>query len=227
MQPLPVLAPGPADLLGCGRHRGSPPTIHAWLRLPAPPSHIGKSPSPPSCLSLQKQIDVLISTSFPFKKDLNLCLDLSFFVNYSFSLPDLKLIQFPSLFSLTLPMFLLFSLPFLDWFPNCCCFFYFTPSSFPSTHSSSFVYLNLHEHWFWVVGCSLGAALSTAPVIEGTLYVASKQEQTIHRSSRWFSDGRVLYPCCHKKGLLKLVMSMGFLEQLYTIFWPRTGVNRC
>lgn len=71
------------------------------------------------------------------------------------------------------------------------CFFNFTPSSFPLTHSSSFVYLNLHEHWFWVVGCSLGATLSTAPVIEGTLYVASKQEQTIHMSSRWFSDGRV------------------------------------
>lgn len=39
MQPLPVLAPGPADLLGCGRHRGSPPPLYAWLRLLAPPSH--------------------------------------------------------------------------------------------------------------------------------------------------------------------------------------------
>lgn len=223
MQPLPVLAPGPADLLGCGRHRGSPPTVHAWLRLPAPPSHIGKSPSPPSCLSLQKQIDVLISTSFPLKKDLNLCLDLSFFVNYSFSPPwpeadSVPILVFPHAPNVPPLLFAIFGLV-----PQFCFVFYFTPSSFPSTHSSSFVYLNLHEHWFWVVGCSLGAALSTAPVIEGTLYVASKQEQTIHRSSRWFSDGRVLYPCCHKKGLLKLVMSMGFLEQLYTIFWPRTG----
>lgn len=56
------------------------------IKASAPPSHIGKSPSPPSCLSLQKQIDVLISTRF-LLKDLNLCLDLSFFVTYSFSPP--------------------------------------------------------------------------------------------------------------------------------------------
>lgn len=122
-------------------------------------------------------------------------------------LPDQKLVRFPPLFFLTPQMFLLFSLPFF-WIGFSIFFFSFTPFSFPPTHSSIFVHLNLHEHWFWVVGCSLGAALSTAPVIEGTLYVASKQEQTIHRSSRWFSDGRVWYPCCHKKGLLKLVCNV-------------------
>lgn len=189
MQPLPLLAPGPADQLGCGRHRGSPPPIHAWLRLPAQLSHIGKSPSPPSCRSLQKQSDVLISTRF-LLKDLNLCLDLTFFVTFLFSPPWPQadsvpiLVFFPPQAPNVPPLlFAIFGLV-----PQ---FFNFTPSSFPLSHSSSFVYLNLHEHWFWVVGCSLGAALSTAPVIEGTLYVASKQEQTIHRSSRWFSDGRV------------------------------------
>lgn len=116
----------------------------------------------------------------------------------------------------------LFSLPFLDLSLT----FFPTSSSFPASHSPIFVHLNLHEHWFWVVGCSLGAALSTAPVIEGTLYVASEQEQTIHRSW-WFSHGRVLYPCCHKKWLLKLVMSRRCLEQLYAVLWPRTGVERC
>lgn len=127
-------------------------------------------------------------------------------------LPDMTQIQFPSLFfcfvfpPFPLSVLPLFSLPFLDWFPH----FFFTSSPFPPPppHSPIFVHLNLHEHWFWVVGCSLGAALSAAPVIEGTLYVASKQEQTIHRSSRWFSHGRVLYPCCHKKGLLKLVCNV-------------------
>lgn len=127
---------------------------------------------------------------FPFKR-FELVLGSHLFC-YLLVLPSLTSSWFsshPCFFSpFKLPMFLLFSLPFLDWFPR---FFNFTPSSFPLSHSSSFVYLNLHEHWFWVVGCSLGAALSTAPVIEGTLYVASKQEQTIHRSSRWFSDGRV------------------------------------
>lgn len=133
---------------------------------------------------------------FPFKRfELVLGSFLFLLLPTRSPLPDLKLIQFPSLFFFFPPShsqcFFFFSLPFLDWFPPPFFFFYFTPSPFPLTHSSSFVYLNLHEHWFWVVGCSLGATLSTAPVIEGTLYVASKQEQTIHRSSRWFSDGRV------------------------------------
>lgn len=189
MQPLPLLAPGPADQLGCGRHRGSPPPIHAWLRLPAQLSHIGKSPSPPSCRSLQKQSDVLISTRF-LLKDLNLCLDLTFFVTFLFSPP------WPQADSVPILVFFPPQAPNVPPLLSAIFglvppFFNFTPSSFPLSHSSSFVYLNLHEHWFWVVGCSLGAALSTAPVIEGTLYVASKQEQTIHRSSRWFSDGRV------------------------------------
>lgn len=131
---------------------------------------------------------------FPFKRfELVLGSFLFLLLPTRSPLPDLKLIQFPSLFFFPpshSQCFFFFSLPFLDWFPP-LFFFYFTPSPFPLTHSSSFVYLNLHEHWFWVVGCSLGATLSTAPVIEGTLYVASKQEQTIHRSSRWFSDGRV------------------------------------
>lgn len=132
---------------------------------------------------------------FPFKRfELVLGSFLFLLLPTRSPLPDLKLIQFPSLFFFPpshSQCFFFFSLPFLDWFPPPFFFFYFTPSPFPLTHSSSFVYLNLHEHWFWVVGCSLGATLSTAPVIEGTLYVASKQEQTIHRSSRWFSDGRV------------------------------------
>lgn len=76
-----------------------------------------------------------------------------------------------------------------------------------------------------MVGCSLGAALSTAPVIEGTLYVASEQEQTIYRSSRWFSDGRVLYPCCHKKGLLKLVCNV--MEMSRTTLHNLLTKDRC
>lgn len=75
-----------------------------------------------------------------------------------------------------------------------------------------------------MVGCSLGAALSTAPVIEGTLYVASEQEQTIYRSSRWFSDGRVLYPCCHK-GLLKLVCNV--MEMSRTTLHNLLTKDRC
>lgn len=108
-------------------------------------------------------------------------------------LPDLQLIQFPSLFfSPSHPQCSSSSLcHFLDWFPIFFSFLLYL-LFIPSHLLICFVfYLNLHEHWFWVVGCSLGAALSTAPVIEGTLYVASKQEQTTHRSSRWFSDGRV------------------------------------
>ena len=124
-------------------------------------------------------------------------------------LPGLRLIQFPSLFfSQRFPSSLCHH---FCWLPHFFCFilvWFFLPLYSLPTHSSILVYLNLHEHWFWVVGCSLGAALSTAPVIEGTLYVASEQEQTIPRSSRWFSDGRVLYPCCHKKGLLKLVCNV-------------------
>lgn len=64
VQPLPLPAPGSADLLGCGRHRGSSPSIHAWLRLPAQLSHVGKSLSSPSYWTLQKQSDVFISTCF-------------------------------------------------------------------------------------------------------------------------------------------------------------------
>lgn len=155
---------------------------------------------------------------------------ISFFVSTCSTFPDLKLIEFPSF------IFFFFSascsqcaptplLPTIFGFiPH---LFFPTSSSFPASHSPIFVHLNLHEHWFWVVGCSLGAALSTAPVIEGTLYVASEQEQTIHRSSWWFSHGRVLYPCCHKKWLLKLVMSHRCLEHLYAVLWPRTGVERC
>ena len=136
---------------------------------------------------------------FPFKR-FELVLGSFLFCCYLLVLPSLTWSWFSShpcfffffffFYPSPSPFFFSFLCPFLFCSP---IFFYFTPSPFPLTHSSSFVYLNLHEHWFWVVGCSLGAALSTAPVIEGTLYVASKQEQTIHRSSRWFSDGRVFY----------------------------------
>lgn len=194
MQPLPLLAPGPADQLGCGRHRGSPPPIHAWLRLPAQVSRIGKSPSPPSCQSLQKKSDVLISACFHLK-DLNLCLDLTFFFLPSCSpLPNLKLIQFPSFFSLLkLPMFLLFSLPFLDLFRRFLfvfVFFNFAPLSIPSQSPIQFF---LFEPARTLI--LSGWLFSWSRTVNSTghwrnSYVASKTG-TVHRSSRWFSDGHV------------------------------------
>lgn len=156
------------------------------------------------------------SPPFPFK-DVNLCLDLSLFPLFSYLLvlPSQAWGWFSShphfsSHSQCFPSSLCHHFCWLPHFsfPFSVLFWFFPPSLFPPTHSSILVNLNLHEHWFWVVGCSLGAALSTAPVIEGTLYVASEQEQTIPRSSRWFSDGRVLYPCCHKKGSLKLVCNV-------------------
>lgn len=134
--------------------------------------YTGKSPSSSTCLSLQKQIDVLISIFFspleiwtcawifPFRHPF-------FLVTYLFPPPSgLWLIEFPNLI-FPLSSHSHYPLPFLCH--HFCWLLFFSPCSFPPPHSSIFVYLNLHEHWFWVVGCSLGATLSTAPVIEGTL----------------------------------------------------------
>lgn len=90
VQPLPLPAPGSADLLGCGRHRGSPPSIHAWLGLPVQLSHMGKAfPLPPAETFRSK----VMSSSPPvlLHKDLNLCSDITCFCP---PLPALGLIQF-------------------------------------------------------------------------------------------------------------------------------------
>lgn len=208
-------------MLGCGRHRGSPPPIYAWLRLPAQLSHIEKSLPPHSCWNLQKQSDVFISTCF-LLKDLNLCLDLTFC--YLLVLPYLTSSWFihPCFFSLLkLPIFLLTSL--CHFWIGSLIFYRYIFHSLIIPFSLIQFYLNLHEHWFWVGGCSLGAALVNSTGHWRNSLCCNKIETQSHRSSRWFSDGHA-YPCFHKKGLLKIVMSVGFLEQLYTIFWPR---NRC
>lgn len=222
VQPLPLPAPGSADLLGRGRHRGSPPSIHAWLRLPAQLSHAGGKAFPLPAETLRSKV---MSSPSPvlLHKDLNLCLDITCFCS---PLPALRLFQFHPcvlFFLLKLPVLLLsaiFGLVPLS-------LYFSTPFPFPPSHSSSFAYLNLHEHWFFfgVVGCSLGAALST-PLIQGTLYVASKQKQTSHRSSRWFSDGHVS-PCFHKERIVEDCNVSGFLEQLNTIFWQRDRCEYC
>lgn len=90
VQPLPLPAPGSADLLGRGRHRGSPPSIHAWLGLPVQLSHMGKAfPLPPAETFRSK----VMSPSPPvlLHKDLNLCSDITCFCP---PLPALGLIQF-------------------------------------------------------------------------------------------------------------------------------------
>lgn len=146
VQPLPLPAPGSADLLGCGRHRGSPPSIHAWLRLPAQLSHVGKAfPLPPAETFRSK----VMSSSPPvlLHKDLNLCSDIACFCS---PLPAFGLIQFHPcvlffffFFLLKLPVFLLSAI-----FGSVPVSYFSTAFSFPLSHSSSFVYLNLHEHWF-------------------------------------------------------------------------------
>lgn len=157
---------------------------------------------------------------FPFKR-FELMLGSHILLPSCSPLPDLQLIH-PSLFfsPLKLPIFLLTSLCHF-WIGSLIFYIYI---SLPH-HSLSLIqfYLNLHEHWFWVGGCSLGAALVNSTGHWRNSLCCNKIETKTHRSSRWFSDGHA-YPCFHKKGLLKIVMSVGFLEQLYTIFWPR---NRC
>lgn len=114
VQPLPLPAPGSADLLGCGRHRGSPPSIHAWLGLPVQLSHMGKAfPLPPAETFRSK----VMSSSPPvlLHKDLNLCSDITCFCP---PLPALGLIQFHPCVLPPLPPPLSSqcssSLPFLD-----------------------------------------------------------------------------------------------------------------
>ena len=113
---------------------------------------------------------------FPFKRFELVLGSLLFFVTYSFSPPWPEADSVPILFFFSPPPHAPNVLPLLSAIFGLVppVFFISLPLHSLLTHSSSFVYLNLHEHWFWVVGCSLGAALSAAPVIEGTLYVASK-----------------------------------------------------
>lgn len=185
------------------------------------------SPLPPAETFRSK----VMSSSPPISlhKDLNLCLDITCFCS---PLPALRLIQFhPCVLPPPPP-----PPPPAPSVPPLCHFwigslvsYFSTPfHSLSVTHPVLFLWtctnidIFIFLIFFCVVG-SLGAALSTTPVIQGTLYVASNQKQTSHRSSRWFSDGHV-YPCFHKERIVEDCKVSGFLEQLNTIFWPR---DRC
>lgn len=146
VQPLPLPAPGSADLLGRGRNRGSPPSIHARLRRPARLSHVGGGGTAFPLSPAETLRSNVMSSSPPISlhKDLNLCLDITCFCS---PLPALRLIHFhpcvppPSSPSSSSPRCSC-SLPFLDRFP---CLLFFHSLSSPPSHSSSFVSLNLHE----------------------------------------------------------------------------------
>lgn len=218
MQPLPLLAPGPADLLGCGRHRGSPPPIHAWLRLPAQLSHTGKIPS---TLCPEKAFRSKVMYSSPpvsFNKIWTYAWISPFLLPSCSPLPDLKLIQFPSLFYFpqapNVPPFLsaIFGLvpPFLISLPL-----------HPPLSHSSFMFIwtctNIDFEWLVVLlelHCQQHRSLKELFMLHQN---RNKQYTGLHGGSQM---DVFIYPCCHKKGLLKIVMSIGFLEQLYTIFWP-------
>lgn len=160
-------------------------------------------------------------------KDLNLCLDITCFCS---PLPALRLIQFhpcvlsppPSSSSSSQCSS---SLPFLDWFP---CLLFFHSLSFPLSHSSSFVSLNLHEHWYfflfffaWLV--LLEPLCQQHRSFKELFMLHQTRNKTSHRSSRWFSDGHV-YPCFHKERIVEDCKVSGFLEQLNTIFLTKGQV---
>ena len=194
MQPLPILAPGPADQLGCWRHRGPPPPIHAWLRPTSftKPQREG-TPQPP--LPLTEAVDLVTSTVL-HPIEMNLCLDPLFLLVY-FMLPmcsplhDPKLTQFPSFWLcsalLTLPGAPLshtpiFGLLFLTLFLSA------SSITSPLKHlvlfikpAQTFILLFTRSH----------AVNDTCHWRNS--YVASQQEQT------GFHGGCVCDLCCHEK----------------------------
>lgn len=143
---------------------------------------------------------------FPFKR-FELVLGSLLFFCYLLVLPTLTWSWFSShpSFFLTLPMFLLFSLPFLDWFPR---FLYFTPSSFPPTHSSIlFIWTCTNIDFEWLVvllepHCQQHRSLKELFMLHQN---RNKQYTGLHGGSQM---DVFLYPCCHKKGLLKLVCNV-------------------
>lgn len=202
-------------MLGCGRHRGSPPPIYAWLRPLSPLSHTGKSSSHPSCPSLQKQSDVIISTCF-LLKDLNLCLD--FFVTYSFSPPWPEADSFPILVFLSSYQCSSSSLCYF-WIGSLIYLISTHLHSFLGTHPVLFIWTCTNIDFEWLVVLLEPHCQQHRPLKELFMLHQNriKQYPGLHCGSQM---DMLIHPCRHKKGLLKLVFNVnGFLEQLNAIFW--------
>lgn len=151
-------------------------------------------PNPPSLSPTAYRCKFMYSSRFFLHTFLNFCLDLSF------------------LLSLTLPppwsdidsVHILFFPP--TQYPP-LCHFGLTPSfsPFPSISSSSIWFIwTCTNIDFWVVGCSLGPALSTAPVYEGTLASEHTYNTQVLMVVLWWT---CWYPC-QMKGFLRHVCNV-------------------
>lgn len=144
---------------------------------------------------------------FPFKR-FELVLGSHLFC-YLLVLPSLTSSWFsshPCFFSpFKLPMFLLFSLPFLDWFPR---FLISLPlHSLLVTHPVLFIWTCTNIDFEWLVvllepHCQQHRSLKELFMLHQN---RNKQYTGLHGGSQM---DVFLYPCCHKKGLLKIVCNV-------------------
>lgn len=153
---------------------------------------------------------------FPFKRfELVLGSFLFLLLPTRSPLPDLKLIQFPSLFFFFFSSpshsqcFFFFSLPFLDWFPHIYIFFLISPllHSLLLTHLVLFIWTCTNIDFEWLVvllepHCQQHRSLKELFMLHQN---RNKQYTGLHGGSQM---DVFLYPCCHKKGLLKLVCNV-------------------
>ena len=150
---------------------------------------------------------------FPFKR-FELVLGSFLFCCYLLVLPSLTWSWFSShpcfffffFLPLTLPMFFFLSLPFLDWFPH---FFLFHSFSIPSY---SLIQFCLFEPARTLI--LSGWLFSWSRTVNSTghwrnslccIKTGTNNTQVFTVVLRWTC---FLYPCCHKKGLLKLVCNV-------------------
>lgn len=207
MQPLPVPAPGPVDLLGCWRHRGSSPPIYAWLGCPAPSRPIGNA-QPSFPVTTIYRCKFMYSSCFLFTL-------FEFLLGpLLFCYPPLSPSPWPDISSVH-PISS--SLPF--WIDS---LIFSLPLHFLLIH---LVYLNLHEHWFlsgWLFSWSRSVH-STSLWRNSCIRTYTYNTQVLMVVLWW----TCWYPC-QMKGLLRLVCNVkGGAKTTWYIILTKDRCERC